>query len=208
MWTNKIDVAIRGASVAILATTLLTACARPAPLPQAEPPPPAAPTAVDAPQPAEPVPAPAPAPAAPKPPPSTDPVVASGPALETMSAATPSAKMSVAVDLRYSFETPALPNQPVILHLAAVPRAAGTNLSLSVKEVAGVQLAAGPLNVHKANGSEVYRRQLSVTRGTSAPSQLRVLVTMDYASGSGFGFFSIPLDGRTNPQKQDSVKQP
>ena len=35
-----------------------------------------------------------------------------------------------------------------------------------------------------------------------------VLVRMDIGSeGSGFGFFSIPLDGGTNAQKQDSVKQ-
>jgi hypothetical protein len=32
-------------------------------------------------------------------------------------------------------------------------------------------------------------------------------VTMDYASGSGFGFFSVPFGSGTNAQKQDSVKQ-
>ena len=45
-----------------------------------------------------------------------------------MLAAIPSAKMSVAVDLRYSFDGAVLPNQPVIVHLAAVPRVAGSNL--------------------------------------------------------------------------------
>ncbi len=211
MWSNKIDVAIRGAAMAFLASSLLAACAKPAPLPEAESPPPPAPTApvepaaADSPTPAEPAPVPA-QPASP-PPSSTDSAVAQVPALESMIAATPSAKMSVAVDLRYSFDTQVLPNQPVVLHLAAVPRVNGTNLRMNVKEVAGVQLAAGPLNVQKANGSDVYRRQLSVTRGTDAPAQLRVLVTMDYAAGSGFGFFSIPLDGGTNSQKLDSVKQ-
>jgi hypothetical protein len=117
------------------------------------------------------------------------------------------AKISVAVDLRYSFDGAVVPNQPVILHLAAVPRVAGTNLKVSVKQVDGVQLAAGSLNLQKSGGTDVYRQQISVTPLAAAPSQLRVLVTMDVGADSGFGFFSIPLDRGTNPQKQDSVKQ-
>ena len=42
-----------------------------------------------------------------------------------MLAAIPSTKMSVAVDLRYSFDGAVLPNQPVNVHLAAVPRVGG-----------------------------------------------------------------------------------
>jgi hypothetical protein len=212
MRTNNLDATLRTATGVLLIATLLAGCAKPAPVPEPAPPettPQAAPATPDAPPPAETVPA-QPAPEAPSP---TDPsavpkpTAANEPSLESMSVATPSAKMSVAVDLRYSFDTEALPGQPVTLHLAAVPRVNGRNLSMSVKEVAGVRLAAGPLNLQKATGPAVYRRQFSVTRGADSPTQLRVLVTMDYASGSGFGFFSVPFGGGTNAQKQDSVKQ-
>jgi hypothetical protein len=124
-----------------------------------------------------------------------------------MTLATPSAKLSVAADLRYQFDGPALPNQPVTLHLAAVPRVSGSRLNVTVKQVEGVQLAAGALSLKKANGAEVYRQQISVTRGTHSPVELRVLVTMDTAQGSAFGYFSVPLDSGTNAQKRESVKQ-
>jgi hypothetical protein len=137
------------------------------------------------------------------------PAVALQPSLDSMRAASPSAKMSVAVDLLYSFESAPLTNQPVTLYLAAVPRAPGANLKVSVKEVEGVALSAGPPKLRKsdASGADVLRRQYSVTRAANSPSQLRVLVTMDMAEGSGFGFFSIPFDGGTTAQKTDSVKQ-
>lgn len=124
-----------------------------------------------------------------------------------MSLAIPSAKLSVAVNLRYTFDGPVIANQPVTLHLAAVPRVEGTNLKVSVKEVSGLQVSAGSLNVQKATVSSVYRQQFAVTKLAGAPTDLRVLVTMDSAEGSAFGFFSIPLDGGTISQKQDSVKQ-
>ena len=125
-----------------------------------------------------------------------------------MQSATPSAKLSVSVDLRYQFDGAVLDNQPVMLHLAAIPRVAGTNLHVTVKQVAGLDVAAGALSVQKVNATGVYRQQFAVTRRASAPANMRVLVTMDMPEGAGFGFFSIPLDGGTNPQnKQDSVKQ-
>jgi hypothetical protein len=130
-----------------------------------------------------------------------------------MHAATPSAKMSVPVDLRYQFESDPVLNQPVTLHLAAVPRVAGTRLKVSIKEVEGLQVAAGPLQVQKAAASSAYRQQLSVTRLAAGPETLRVLVTMDLPEGAGFGYFSIPMTG-SNPltsgktaQKPQSVKQ-
>jgi hypothetical protein len=150
---------------------------------------------------------------APAPPPPTEPsavpkpAAANEPRIETMHAATPSAKMSVAVDLRYQFDSVPLPNQPVMLHLAAVPRVAGTNLRVSIKQAHGLQVAAGELEVQKTSAAGVYRQQFSVTRLEDSPAQLRVLVTMDVPEGAGFGFFSIPLDAGTTAQKLDSVKQ-
>ena len=66
----------------------------------------------------------------------------------------------------------------------------------------------GPLKLAESRWTrDVYRQQYSVTRSADSPAQLRVLVTMDYGSGSAFGFFSVPFDSGTNAQKQDSVKQ-
>jgi hypothetical protein len=124
-----------------------------------------------------------------------------------MLAAIPSTKMSVAVDLRYSFDGDVLPNQPVIVHLAAVPRVGGANMRVSVQKAEGLQLAAGPLTVQKATASGVYRQQFSLTRLAGTPEPLRVLVTMQMGEDTGFGYFTIPLDGGTNAQKQESVKQ-
>jgi hypothetical protein len=157
---------------------------------------------------------PDPAAPAPAPPPPTDPAPAPKPAaaiepsVESMHAAVPSAKMSVAADLHYQFDGPVIVNQPVTLHLAAVPRVAGTNLRVSVKPVEGLSVAAAPLSVEKANAGDVYRQQLAVTRLASSPTELRVLVTMDMPEGTAFGFFSVPLDPSNAVQsKQESVKQ-
>jgi hypothetical protein len=215
MRTNKIEQAIRMAAGATLLAALLAGCAKPAP--EAAPPPPAAAPAIPDAQPPASDAAPAdPTQPAPDAPPPTEPSAvpkptsitapASEPTLASMSAAIPSAKMGVAVDLRYSFDGEVLPNQPVMLNIAAVPRVAGTHLNVSLKQVQGLQLSAGSLSVQKASASSVYRQQFSVTRLATAPAQLRVLVTMDMPEGSAFGFFSIPLDG-TAAQKQESVKQ-
>jgi hypothetical protein len=152
--------------------------------PEATPPPPAEPSAV------------------PKP-------TATEPALETMRVARAGAKISVAVDLRYQFEADPQPGQPVQLHLAAVPRVGGTNLRVSVKPAAGLQLATGKsaLQVQKASARGVYRQQMSVTRSAAGPESLRVLVTMDMPEGRAFGYYSIPLTAGTTAQKLDSVKQ-
>ena len=124
-----------------------------------------------------------------------------------MTAAIASAKITVPVDLRFQFDGSVLPNQPVTLHLAAVPRVAGSHLAVSVKAVNGVRVDAGSMAVDKVNAAGVYRQQLSITTSAGAPAALRVLVTMDLAEGSGFGFFTVPLttDG-TAAQKRESVK--
>jgi hypothetical protein len=57
------------------------------------------------------------------------------------------------------------------------------------------------------NSRDVYRQQFAVTRAAASATQIRVLVTMEAAEGTGFGFFTIPLEGGTSTQKLDSVKQ-
>ena len=131
-----------------------------------------------------------------------------GPDLESMHVARPSAKLSVPVDLRYQFDSEPLAGQPVTLHLAAVPRVAGSNLKVSIKETEGVQFgSAGPLRVQKATPAGVYRQEMSVTRAAVAAPNLRVLVTMDMGDGIAFGYYSIPFSSGTTAQKLESVKQ-
>jgi hypothetical protein len=161
-------------------------------MPDAPPAQPAAP-APEAPPPTEPS-------AVPKPATSNEPKV------ETMLAAIPSSKMGVAVDLRYSFDGAVLPNQPVIVHLAAVPRVSGGSMKVSVQQAPGVQMVSEPLTVQKADASGVYRQQFSLTPQSGTPEPLRVLVTMQMGENSAFGYFTIPLDSGTNAQKQESVK--
>ena len=130
------------------------------------------------------------------------------PDLDSMQVARPNAKLSVPVDLRFQFDSEPLPGQPATLHLAAVPRVAGSNLKVSIKEAEGVQFgSAGPLRVQKATPSGVYRQQLSVTRATTAPRNIRVLVTMDMGDGIAFGYYAIPFSSGKTAQKLDSVKQ-
>ena len=150
-----------------------------------------------------------PAPAAPpptEPSPAPTPTATTGPPLESMSLATPPAKLSVAVDLRYRFDGAVVVDQPVKLHLAAVPRVAGTNFTVSIRKIAGLDVANGGLVLEKVDASGVYRQEMTLIRRASAPDNIRVLVTMDVPEGAGFGFFSIPLDAGKNPQKSDSVK--
>jgi len=201
MWTNKL-------TSALLLSLLLAGCSKPPPEPEAVPPPapatesqPPAPTV-----PPEDAPA-APAQPAPDAPPPTEPsaapkpTAAADPSLDSMRVAAPNAKMSVAAELRYQFDGAALPNQPVTLHLAAVPRAAGSMVSVSVKQAAGLDIVGGDMRQQKTQGKEVWRKQFSVTRSANSPAELRVLVTMESSAGSSFGFFSVPFDSGTNPQK-------
>jgi hypothetical protein len=220
MRTNNLVMTIRAAAGATLLAMLLAGCAKPAPAPEAVPPgppPPVAPAVPDAPPPADTMPAPDTAPAgpaqpAPDAPPPTEPsaapkpTAANEPSVESMRAATPGAKMSVAADLRYRFDSDVTTGQPAMLHLAAVPRAAGVNLRISVQKADGLQISPGPVRLQKSSATDVYRQQVSVTKLAAAPAVMWVLVTMETAEGSGFGYFSVPLSG-TNAQKEDSAKQ-
>jgi hypothetical protein len=229
--THLITTALRSASAALL-LAVLAACDRspqpeavPAPEPStvpATPPAPAPDTTPGGPAPSDQTP-PGDLPAAPDQPESTPPppeepspipkptARPAEPPVESMHAARASSKISVPVSLRYQFDAPPVAGEPVTLHLAAVPRAPGSNLKVSVTGAEGLKLAATPLRVQKARAADVYRQQWSVTKSVAGPQNLLVLVTMDLQEGYGFGYFSIPLGvesgaGKT-AQKLDSVKQ-
>jgi hypothetical protein len=220
MRTTKFDGLIRVATGATLLGLALAGCDKPAPqVAPPEPPARVAPGIPDAPPPGEPAapdaaPAPVPAPESPpptEPSPVPKPAASQEPSVDSMLAAIPSSnsKMGVGVDLRYSFEGAVLQNQPVIVHLAAVPRVGGINLKVTVQETNGFRLASVPLDVQKANVSGVYRQQFSLTKVSGAAEPLRVLVITEAGERSAFGYFTIPLppeDG-TIAQKQESVKQ-
>ena len=144
----------------------------------------------------------APAPAAKAAPGSSEPAVA------TMQLAKPgSNKLGVPVDLRYQFDGEALDGQTATLHLAAVPRVAGSNLAVTIKDEPGIHTTAGELRAAKASVATAYRRQLAITRDAGGPAELRVLVTMDLPEGSAFSWFSVPLGKEPAPAgKQAPVR--
>ncbi len=196
MTTNYFPQTVRLSLVTALIAAMLASCDKPPP--NEAPAPPAPSKAVPAPDTAAPASEPAPAP---------KPTASNEPSLESMHAAIPSAKMSVPVDLRYQIDGDVLPDQPVMVRLAAVPRVAGASLQVAVKQVDGLQVASGPLQVQKVAAAGVYRQSLSITRASNGPQSLRVLVTMDTPDGSGFGFYTVPLSSGNSPQKLESVKQ-
>jgi hypothetical protein len=128
------------------------------------------------------------------------------PALSSMALAGPPQKMGVPVDLRYQFDGEVKSGQPVTLHLAAVPRVAGSNLNVSIKNDPRISVAVNALSVQKASASTAYRQQVSVTKLADGPAALRVLVTMETSEGSAHGWFSVPLNGTLEVNKQKSVK--
>lgn len=190
----------------------LSGCERPVPpadTPAPEVPPPAAPGSLQSAAPAQTMPAPA----------QESPVVAASPnqvnaggrapgepVVSSMQLAEPPQKLGAPVDLRYQFEGEVRAGQPVTLHLAAVPRVAGSNLTMSIKKEAGVNVTASELKVQKAGASTPYRQDLSVTKVVGGPTALRVLVMMETPEGSAHSWFSIPLDGAPAGGKQQPVR--
>ncbi len=149
MHTRFIRMKWRRMGTAVLLAASLAACSK-------------APEPVKPPMPS---PAPTPAPTVPAPQVSTPPAAstmtaapaaarpskhAAEPALSSMMVARANSKMGVAVDLRYQFDGAAVAGQPVTLHLAAVPRVAVSNLSVSIKPVAGVTAGASDMRAEKA----------------------------------------------------------
>lgn len=118
-----------------------------------------------------------------------------------------SSKIGVPVDLRYQVDGDAQDGRPVTVHLAAVPRVSGSNLSVSIKEDPLLQASAAPLRAQKATLATPYRQQLSVTRLGGAPAELRVLVTMEMPEGLAFSWFGVPLT-RTAAGKQAAPDVP
>jgi hypothetical protein len=129
------------------------------------------------------------------------------PAIDTMALAQAPAKLGVPVDLRYRFDAEVADGRPVTLHLAAVPRVAGSNLEVSIKQEPGIDARLGALSVQKASADAAYRQQLSVTRSAGGPAVLRVLVTMDLPEGSAFGFYSVPFAPAVSALKSDQAEQ-
>ncbi|MEO6185172.1 MAG: hypothetical protein ABIP38_01975 [Steroidobacteraceae bacterium] len=174
------------AGAAVLAAAL-AACARPAP------------PATTAPVTAAPAAALPSAQRSPLPPPvAAVPAPHAEPALASMSLAEATSKMGVPVDLHYQFEGDAS-GQQVTLHLAAVPRVAGSNLNVSIKKVPGLQTTAPALNAQKVSATTAYRQQVSLTRLVDAPAEVRILVTMDLPEGTTFGWFGVPLKAAPGP---------
>ncbi|MEO6080016.1 MAG: hypothetical protein ABIQ86_09590 [Steroidobacteraceae bacterium] len=187
-----------------LTIALLTACDKPAKVPE-RPPPVPAPEAAPA--------ATAPAPATTQPAtmvsisaahPAATKVNDAGPAITAMRMATASSKIGVPVDLHYKFDGDVQTGRPVTLYLAAVPRVEGSNLVVSIKEAPGIVATAAPLAAQKASARTAYRQQLLLTKREGGPTELRVLVTMELPEGSAFGWFGVPLDGVPAVQSKQS----
>jgi hypothetical protein len=216
MRTRQLDGSIRLTAGLALLVMALAGCDKPAPQVTPEPATQPAPATVPAtpetpPSETSPAPSPdAPPPTEPSavPKPASSPAPAAEPPVETMLAAIPAqnSKMGVGVDLRYSFDGAVLPNQPVTVNLATVPRVGYSSLKVTVQEAPGYQLASVPLNVQKASASGVYRQQFSMTKVSANPEPLRVLVIAEMGENSAFGYFTIPLPDGTNAQKTESVK--
>jgi hypothetical protein len=123
-----------------------------------------------------------------------------------MKLAEPPHKLGAPVDLRYQFDGDVKAGQPVTLHLAAVPRVAGSNLTVSIKKESGISTTAGELRVQKAGASTPYRQELSVTKLAGGPAELHVLVMMELPEGSAHSWFNIPFDAVPAAGKQQSIK--
>lgn len=180
----------------VLLVAALGACRPKSPETPPAPTPPAPEAAAPAESTASDAPPPAAAPAATGSTSSTAPESAQGPDLAAMTLASTSTKLGVPVDLRFSFDGAVEAGRPVTLHIAAVPRAAGTNLTVSVKEEPGIDAVAAPIHAQKASAGTAYRQQLSVTRAADGPAELRVLVTMDMPIGQAHSWFSVPFTPR------------
>jgi hypothetical protein len=95
----------------------------------------------------------------------------------------------------------------VLLHLAAVPRIEGSNMTVSIKEVGGLRAVGNALRENRVQARAAYRQQLSVLREPNGPTELRVLVTMDMPVGTGFSYFTVPLTGGASSSRPAAEAQ-
>ena len=128
------------------------------------------------------------------------------PALATMALASAPQKLGAPVDLRYQIEGDASAGQPVTLHLAAVPRVAGTNLTMSIKEESGISAKASRLSAQKVSAATAYRQDVSVSKLAGGPEELHVLVTIEVPEGSAHSWFTIPLQAAPAAGKKNPIK--
>ncbi len=121
------------------------------------------------------------------------------PAVDSMTVARPTSKISVPADVRYQLSSAALKDQPLTVAIAVVPRVAGENLRIEFPASDSVVLesGAGESVQQKAAAAGIYRRSLIVTPRSSERAEVRVLVSMDVDGGRYFGIFTIPLGTET-----------
>jgi hypothetical protein len=136
---------------------------------------------------------------------SSAPAASSAPELSDMKVAqVVSEKLGVPVELRYQLDGDAMAGGPVTLHLAAVPRVAGKNLTMSIKQESGIEFPRDALHAAKVDAATPYRQQLQLARQAGGPDEIRVLVTMDFPIGTGFTYFSVPLGGGAAKTKEST----
>jgi hypothetical protein len=120
---------------------------------------------------------------------------ASLPLPDEMSAARPSSKVGVPVDVRYQLQSAVVRDQSTTLQLAFIPRVAGQNLRVELLPSDSVTIESGgaPFAQQKTDAAGIYRRSLVVTPRTDGPREMRVLVSMEVEGGRYFGVFYVPV---------------
>lgn len=129
------------------------------------------------------------------PPAEASPQDSGAPLLSSMVLADRQNKRGVPVDLHYQFDGAVVADRPIMLHIAAVPRATGMNLTVDIRKELGISAVAGETAAQKPRIAVPFRQQFRVTRFTNGPSGLSVLVTMEMPEGTSHGWFNIPFNG-------------
>ncbi len=77
----------------------------------------------------------------------------------------------------------------------------GQDASSSLKQEAGIEFPKAKLSAARVEMATTYRQDLQVRRRAGGPQELRVLVTMGFPIGTGFTYYSVPLN-RTPQEKK------
>lgn len=116
--------------------------------------------------------------------------------LEKMTLARAPGKMSVPIDLHYRLSGVAAKDQATALELAAVPRIAGSAMTVQILESDSVTIDPGSapqMMLQETDAGGVYRRSLLVTPRLERGAEVRVLVTFDVESAHYAGVYVIPV---------------